>query len=66
MTMYDAPLPVTLVFEAPITPVVGTLKSDKSTPATFSLKVTANWTLLAFEGVAPARLIDKTVGGVVS
>src|SRR5688572_15857821 len=54
------------VIEAPETPVVVRAKSDASTPRTFSLNATVHCTLAALVGVEPTRLIDDTVGGVVS
>ena len=48
-----------------VTPVASTVKSATSTPATVSLKVTSNVTLVACVGLASARVIDA-VGFPVS
>jgi len=66
VTVRELPLPVTPVIEAPVTPLVTSAKSPVSTPVTVSLKVTVNCTLPRFEGVAVARLIEETVGAVLS
>src|SRR4029077_12047453 len=64
---YWLPLPLTVVIVAPVTAPVGTrAKSEASTPVTLSLNTTVHDTLAAFVGVVPARLIDCTVGAVVS
>ena len=47
-------------------PVLANVKSDTSTPVTFSENASENWTLVAAEGFAFRRLIAVTVGGVVS
>ena len=59
------PLPPTLEIDAPVT-VGESEKSAASTPVTDSLKVTVQLTLAALVGVAPARLIEVTVGAVLS
>src|SRR5438093_1237345 len=66
VTVYVAPLPVTLVMEAPVTPVAARLKSVESTPVTFWENVTVQETLAALVGLAPARLMDETMGGPVT
>ena len=47
-------------------PVVASAKSDVSTPLTDSENVAVNWTDAAFVGLEPTRVIELTVGGVVS
>src|SRR5262249_26348905 len=67
VTVYWLPLPLTPVIVAPVTaPVVTRAKSEASTPVTLSLNSTVHDMLAAFVGVVPARLIDCTVGAVVS
>ena len=66
VTVRELPLPVTLAIEAPLTPLVTSAKSVLSTPLTLSLNVTVKFTLLAFVGLALARLMDKTVAAVLS
>jgi hypothetical protein len=66
VTVRVAPVPVTDVIDAPDAPAPASAKSVESTPVTLSLKVTVHWTLAAFVGVVPARLIVETVGAVVS
>ena len=60
------PLPLTLLIEAEETPVVTSVKSPVVTPVTLSLNVTVKCTLLAFVRLASARLMDETVGAVLS
>src|SRR5207302_7569281 len=62
VTVYVVPLPVTLVSEAPATPLVVRVKSVRSTPVTLSLKVTVKSTLAALVGLPAARTIDCTTG----
>ena len=50
----------------PLTPLAASVKSPVSTPVTLSLKVTVHCTLAALVGVLPTRLMEETVGGVVS
>ena len=57
---------LTLVMEALVTPVVASEKSPVPTPVTLSLNVTVHETLVAFVGLDVTRLIDKTVGAVLS
>ena len=66
VTVYEAPVPVTLVKDAPVMPVGASAKSAVSTPVTLSLKVTVHCTLAALVGVLPTRLIELTVGAVLS
>ena len=66
VTVYVVPLPLTVLTDAPDTPVVASEKSLASTPVTTSLNVTANWTLARFVGVEVARLIEDTEGAVAS
>ena len=67
VTVYWLPLPLTVVIVAPVTaPVVARAKSEASTPVTLSLNSTVHDTLAAFVGVVPTRLIDCTVGAIVS
>ena len=51
---------------APLTPAVARLKSAVPTPVTLSLKVTVQVTLAALVGSEPARLMEETVGTVLS
>src|SRR5437867_3733041 len=51
---------------APLSPVVASAKTAAVTPDTDSLNVTVNETLEAVVGLAPARTIDCTTGGVRS
>src|SRR5262245_12326591 len=67
VTVYWFPLPLTVVIVAPATvPVVARVKSPASTAVTLSLNSTVHDTLAAFVGVVPTRLIDSTVGAIVS
>ena len=67
VTVYWFPLPLTVVIVAPATvPVVTRVKSPASTAVTLSLNSTVHDTLAAFVGVVPTRLIDCTVGAIVS
>jgi hypothetical protein len=67
-TVYAVPLPDTPVIAGvgPDSPEATSEKFDADTPVTLLLKVTVHWTSAALVGVALARLIDVTVGGVVS
>ena len=60
------PLPVTPLIEVPVTPAGASAKSVASTPVTDSLKVTVKCTLAAAVGSASARLMETTVGAVLS
>src|SRR5262245_59840890 len=67
VTVRVAPEPDTPETEAPaIPPPVVSAKSVESTPLTDSLNVTVKVNDEAFAGFAAARVIDETVGGVVS
>ena len=57
---------MTLEMEGDVTPVVTSEKSVVPTPVTLSLKVTVKLTLVALVGLAPAKLIEDTVGATVS
>jgi hypothetical protein len=67
VTVYVAPLPLKPVTETPVSPVPTTrAKLLWATFVTDSLNVTVQETLEAFVGDDPARVIDDTVGAVVS
>src|SRR5947207_14656457 len=66
VTVRVEPLPPTPVTEAPVTPVVVSTKSPFDTPLTASENVTVKLTLAALDGFASARVIETTVGGVLS
>ncbi|MBV6465971.1 MAG: hypothetical protein PGMFKBFP_01268 [Anaerolineales bacterium] len=66
VTVYAAPEPLTLVMDAPVTPLVVNSKSPASTPVTASEKVTVKSTLAALVGFVLARVMDITTGGVMS
>ena len=67
VTVYWFPLPLTVVIVAPATvPVVTRVKSPASTAVTLSLNSTVHDKLAAFVGVVATRLIDCTVGAIVS
>src|SRR5581483_3921024 len=67
VTVHVVPLPLTPVTCGVVTPPpAASWKSVASTPVTASLKVTVQETLVAFDGVEPTRLIELTVGGVLS
>ena len=66
LTVYVAPDPVMLVMDAPVTPVVVKLKSVISTPVTDSEKVTVKTTLVAPIVLGLARMMEMTVGALVS
>ena len=63
-TPLDTLRPVTA--GVPASPLETSWKSLASTPVTGSLNTTFHVTLAALVGVDPPRLIDDTVGGVVS
>src|SRR6266568_6522930 len=66
-TVYEAPVPVTVPTEVPVTPpLVVRVKSLESTPLTLPSKVPVNRTVAPLVGLAPAVLIDTTVGAIVS
>ena len=65
-TVYALPLPVTAVIAPDAEPVAVSEKSLMPTPVTLSEKVTVYCTLVALEGEALTRLMELTVGGVVS
>ena len=54
------------VIDAPMTPVVESVKSFTSTPVTFSLNVTVKFTFARFVGLPFPRTTDTTDGGVRS
>src|SRR3954464_10441281 len=66
VTVQIAPLPVTLLMDAPATPVAASVKSFASTPLTCSENVTVQDTDAAFVGELPLRASEDTVGAVVS
>ena len=67
VTVQVVPLPTTAVMAEPVTvPVAANEKSLASTPVTASLNNTVQETLLAPVGLPKSRVIDVTVGGVVS
>jgi hypothetical protein len=67
VTIHDVPEPVTFVISGePPKPVFTSVKFDAVTPVTGSLKVTSHCTLDAFVGDGVCRLIEETVGGVLS
>src|SRR5262245_21895992 len=66
VAVYWLPLPLTLVMIAPVTRVFAREKAEGSRPVPLPLSTTAHETLAAFVGVVPTRLIDCTVGAVVS
>ena len=66
VTVLVAPLPVTDVIDAPITPVVARVKLLPLTPVTASENVTVKATLVAFVGVAPTRAMLDAAGGTLS
>jgi len=61
-----APVPLTPVTEAPVTPVVSMAKDAITTPVTASLKVTVKSTEAALVGLAPTRVMLLTVGAALS
>jgi hypothetical protein len=66
VTVRVAPLPVTEVIAGvPPSPEFTSLKLLLLIPVTLALNVTVQETLDALVGLAPATLIDKTVGGKV-
>src|ERR1044071_1259077 len=62
LTVYG-PLPVTPLIDAPLTPVVVSVKSPVSRPLTLSPNETVKLTDVAFVGFVLARVIDCTAGG---
>ena len=66
VTVQFCPEPPTPVIEGLVTPPELSAKSAESTPVTDSLKRTLNTTDEAFVGVAPARVIEVTVGAILS
>ena len=66
VTVYVVPDPVTDAMEVLARPDATREKSLVSTPVTDSLKTTVQLTVAAFVGEVAARLIDVTVGAVVS
>ena len=52
-TIYEVPEPVTVVMDAPVTPVVTRLKSLASTPVTDLEKYTSNFMLEELVGLIP-------------
>src|SRR5438132_1007357 len=65
-TVQVVPLPVTELMDGPLRPVLTSEKSVESTPLTLSLNVMVQLRLEALEGDDETRLIDETVGAVVS
>ena len=66
VTVQVAPVPVTPLIEAPLTPVGTSAKSEAPTPVTGSEKVTVQSTDGAPVGDVLARLIETTVGASLS
>src|SRR3712207_1730375 len=58
--------PVTPVSDEPVSPLGSRTKSPASTPPTFSVKVTVQETDAPLVDGAPVRLIEETVGAVLS
>ena len=65
-TVRVAPDPVTLVIEAPLTPVVVRLKSATVTPVTDSENVTVKNAVVRLLGFEFIRTLETTLGAVLS
>ena len=65
-TVRIAPVPVTLVIEAPVIPGAVRLKSAAVTPITFSENVTLKNTVVRVVGFEFKRTLETTLGPVLS
>src|ERR1044071_6068075 len=63
LTVYG-PLPVTPLIDAPLTPVVVSVKSPVSRPLTLSPNETVKLTDVAFVGCGAAAVRERAAGGV--
>ena len=66
VTVRVVPVPLMPVIDAVPAPVPESEKFDIATPVTLSSNVTVQLTLVALVGVGSARVIETTVGAVLS